>query len=554
MTDVLSPAQAHEQSLGRPRRKAEGVFYTPEAVVEHLLDGVGYPEARRPSARIADLSCGAGAFLVAAAARLAALLQVQGVSPAKGARILDEALIGLDRDAAAVAVAREQLQAVAAEHGFPGARFPHVRAGDALLREPLPPLTFVVGNPPYLEAKKASPELKDLCRRQFPDVARGAFDLFVCFVAAGLDALEEGGRLGYIVPNKLLVAQYGEALRRRLLAETSLVEITDLSRAGPFRDAAVYPITLTLCKRPPSDSQRVRLRPRLRELSELPAPSEAACLTVAQSDYQRRPRSLIFFPPADPEPRELLARLLALPDRMGDALEFKWTISFHRGGLRDQFIHPRPTGRQPRRLLGGKSHHGNGDVRRYRLDWSGWWIDYDEERARTAGNPLPPAALFEEPKLLIVQNSLRLLAAYDESGFYAKDTFLLARPRPEAAAVNLHALLGLLNSRLASFYYQHVFHGTRVAAGYLHYLSGYLADLPLIPSLANDADLARLARRCEEAVDDPSAFAAAEAALDEHVADAFGLSARERRLVTDEVGPETETGTGRRGRWRASDQ
>ena len=112
---------------------------------------------------------------------------------------------------------------------------------------------------------------------------------------------------------------------------------------------------------------------------------------------------------------------------LADWLDFRWAISFHRAGLRDKFIFPEPTGRSPRRLVGGKEFHGNADVRRYRTAWSGWWIDYDEGRARAEGNQLPSPVFFAGPKLLIAQNARRIVATLDAEDFSCKDTFIIAR-------------------------------------------------------------------------------------------------------------------------------
>ena len=546
---------AHEATLSRPERKARGVFYTPREIVEHVLDQLAFPPAGGHDVRILDLSCGTGGFLVPAAERLARRLREQGVSPSEGARLLDATVHGIDIDAAAVAQAQAFLRSTAQAAGYP-ATFPHVRVGDvteglAAAGINAGEFDYVVGNPPYIEAKKAPRELKARCRRHFPASARGAFDTYVCFLDAGLQALRPGGRLGYVVPNKLMVADYAAPLRECLVRDCTLLEIADVSHALPFERAAVYPITLCLVKSPPPAGHTLHTRPDLahtRELGTLPS------IPLPQSVYAARPRCLFFLPPADAGERRLLERLLAVPRRFGDEAVIQWTVSFHRTGLREQFIFPQATGAHPQRLLGGKAHHGNGDVRRYRITWSGWWIDYDRERARQAGNSLPAPALFAPPKLLIAQNAKRIQAALDTEGWYCKDTFLVARLRdqaPERGEERLRALMALINSRLLSFYYQRVFHGTHVAAGYLHYLAGYLADLPVLLPNAAVPELAELTRQVEVAAD-AEVFRAADAALDDAVERLFGLSAAEVEIVRRTVGAEKDGGNGRRGRWAAA--
>ena len=96
-------------------------------------------------------------------------------------------------------------------------------------------------------------------------------------------------------------------------------------------------------------------------------------------------------------------------------LNIKWTISFHATGLREKFLFPeKPRSEFAKKIIGGKSFAGNDDINRYNLKWGGWWIDYNEELARKQKNQLPPKSLFEQEKLIICQNSLRLRATYDK--------------------------------------------------------------------------------------------------------------------------------------------
>ena len=162
-------------------------------------------------------------------------------------------------------------------------------------------------------------------------------------------------------------------------------------------------------------------------------------------------------------------------------LTIKWTISFHALGLREKFLFSeKPNSENAKKLIGGKSFAGNDDINRYKLKWGGWWIDYNEDLARKHKNQLPPRSLFEQKKLIICQNSLRLRASYDEKDFYCKDTFFVAHLNQNAQKnYNLKFFLALLNSKLLHYYYANIYKGTHVAGGYLHYLIGYLYSLPV---------------------------------------------------------------------------
>ena len=508
----------YDASLPATERKRHGVFYTPEPVVRYLL------RATAPAGPVADLSCGDGAFLIEAAR---AGLPVMGI----------------ERDAEALARAEAALAGVQAER--------RLHCGDGLAPA-LPWMPDVVlGNPPYLEAKKTNPALKRLCRERFPEIARGAFDVFICFLQAGLDALPPGGRLGYIIPNKFLIAEYARPLRERLLRQATVEEIVDVSDLPTFRDAAVYPVLLVVRKAPPSPGHRVRTG-RVTDLAQLDTGDFPRC-ELAQARWEGTSHRVFWLPPADPVERDLVDRLLADRDAvpLSTLLDIRWTVSFHRAGLRDRFIFPEPTGRCPRRLLGGKKFDGNADVRRYRTAWSGWWIDYDDERAKAEGNPLPPAALFAGLKLLIAQNARRIIATLDREDFICKDTFLVGqlvgakdlRPDtntgsgrgegPSPRRVPLEFLLGLLNSALLSYLYGILFKATHVNGAYLHYLACYLGDLPV--RVTDPEPICALVRALLAPGLPDAERRTLDRQLDGLVYDLYGLSAAERILVDNAV-------------------
>lgn len=485
----------YDTSLSPAERKRHGVFYTPLPVVRYLL------RATAPMGPVADLSCGDGVFLAAAA---------QAGMP----------VMGIERDPDALAHAEATLTAYDVPH--------HLHCGDGLL--PALPWTpdVVLGNPPYLEAKRTDPALKAHCRACFPGIARGGFDVFVCFLKAGLDALPPGGRLGYIIPNKFFVADYAKALREELLATTTIEEIVDVSDLPTFRDAAVYPVLLVLRKAPPPPGHRVRTGTvtALEQLDNDDFPRGE----VAQARWHATTTRAFWLPPVNAPAQHLLDRVLgdesAVP--LSHLLDIRWTVSFHRTGLRDRFIFPEATGRAPRRLLGGKKFHGNGDVRRYRTAWSGWWIDYDEERAKAEYNQLPPASLFAGPKLLIAQNARRIIATLDHDDFICKDTFLVGRAR--SGVPPLPYLLGLLNSALLSYLYGILFRATHVNGAYLHYLGSYLGDLP-IRLAADPAPICTVVERLLAPDITDHARRALDAELDALVFDLYDINLAERAHV-----------------------
>jgi predicted RNA methylase len=187
-------------------QKALGAYYTPPALVDAAL-----AHLPPPGGVVADLACGDGAWLAAAARRWPGL-----------------PLCGVDVDAAAVAAARRRLGGGAT-----------LIVGDGLRHRAR--FDCVVGNPPW-GAGRVGP-----VRRGAESVSR--------FVDAALENLAEGGRLCLLVPAAWLeVAAHAEA-RRRLLQAAAIERLEHLGDVFPGVRA---PAGLVIARREPDAAARAR--------------------------------------------------------------------------------------------------------------------------------------------------------------------------------------------------------------------------------------------------------------------------------------------------------
>ncbi len=515
-------------------KKLFGQVFTPLTIAQKILAMVEWPEGASRGILL-DPACGDGVFLEAAVRKVLGmeLPRDEVVS------ILEHRIVGWDLDEAQVTACRNRLQRLLERVGLSGIRF-HLERRDALAASADIPATCVVGNPPYLEAKRMPDELKRTIRASFPEAADGGFDLFGAFVALALRLTRGGGEIGLVIPNRFLTGTYAARLRRRLSQEY-VTEVQDLSTERVFPDAAVYPVILHARRRGSDHDLAVLVRGSGKRSSD---PTRG--LAWATTD-------LWPVTPADPRGTRVIQRIMNDPflARLEEVAAVRWTVSFHRSGWRDLFVTPEaPRGaRHPRRFLGGGRFHGNREILPFRIRWDGWWIDYDEERAKRVGNPLPPLSLFEQPKVVVCQNARRLRAAVDRDGFVLKDTFMAVVPRksPECAGArpdgqerlfhppsatdtaratpSLEWLCIVLHSDLMHYLYEHLFAGTRKGGGYLQYLPRFLSVLPVARCPDEEAAV-RLAARLSAG---EPVWKEAEAL----VLEAFQVTRLERRVLTD---------------------
>lgn len=108
---------------------------------------------------------------------------------------------------------------------------------------------IVIGNPPYIDSEnmvRNMPGLRKIYAKSYKS-ARGNWDIFVLFVERGINLLCKNGCISYIVPNKIIAAEYSKELRN-IMKNHYMAEIRDYSNVLVFKEADVYPITFLMNK------------------------------------------------------------------------------------------------------------------------------------------------------------------------------------------------------------------------------------------------------------------------------------------------------------------
>jgi hypothetical protein len=175
---------------------------------------------------VCDPTCGAGAFLVAAADRLEALGHPAGV-------VVEQLLWGADVDAAAIAVARDQLRRWAADRGV-AAEARHLVVADMLVAgsdawpdAPSDGFDVVVGNPPFQSqlatGTARSTERTAAVRRRLGPLAAPYADSAALFLVVATRLAAPGGRVAMIVPESVLASRDAGPARAELLATSTVV-------------------------------------------------------------------------------------------------------------------------------------------------------------------------------------------------------------------------------------------------------------------------------------------------------------------------------------------
>lgn len=132
---------------------------------------------------------------------------------------------------------------------------------------------YVVGNPPYVRVQNLPDESTSDWKTSY-NWAEGNYDIYMPFIERALKTskpwLKPEGRLGYIIPNRFLSANYGATLRQELPNVARVISITDFtavtfqpehdtSGSRLFREAMVYPAILIAEKVNQSSSEPITI-------------------------------------------------------------------------------------------------------------------------------------------------------------------------------------------------------------------------------------------------------------------------------------------------------
>ena len=114
---------------------------------------------------------------------------------------------------------------------------------------------IVIGNPPYIDSEtmvKVMPDKRDLYAQKY-SCAKGNWDIYVVFIEKGISLARNKGIITYIIPNKLVAAPYAQTIRKKM-SENRICELRNYSNVKVFESVAVYPFVFLMCKDAPKDS------------------------------------------------------------------------------------------------------------------------------------------------------------------------------------------------------------------------------------------------------------------------------------------------------------
>jgi methylase of polypeptide subunit release factors len=232
----LNKQYSHDKLLGR--------VYTPEFIVQKILDDIQFDSERILGKSTLDPACGDGQFLLEVAKRIIKF------SPSEN---LVENLLcvhGWDIDAQAAAECVENLNKIVEPLGIRvkwnvrcldsikkhqrgiGGLFPEENNGERF--------DYIVGNPPYIRIQHLDAAQRDYIQENYDFCKSGSTDIYIAFYELCLNLLSETGVCGLITPNTFLFTETARAMRERFGRGQNIVQITNYGDIQLFDKISTY--------------------------------------------------------------------------------------------------------------------------------------------------------------------------------------------------------------------------------------------------------------------------------------------------------------------------
>ena len=301
----------------------------------------------------------------------------------------------------------------------------------------------VIGNPPYVQIKQIDSDSKKRFTNSFK-FATGRFNLFYLFIEITKKFSKENSTTSYIVPDRLLLNTQCADIRKYLLTEQNINEIIAFGELV-FESAIVDSIIITY-------SNTKRNKDFIKALTNCSIDSLKSLKRneIPYSHIENSPNNQLDLN-YNLEISNLVNKIRKNSELYGNICNIKDGII--QSKIPDLLFLKDKKDEYSKKILFGR------DIDSYKINWNNNWVNYNETAMKSAealrggnGLRLRNSSLFENKKILTRQTSDSIIAAYDVDNFYYANTLHGAVIQDKS--YNPLYLLGILNSKLITFYYR----------------------------------------------------------------------------------------------------
>ena len=475
--DVLGHIYQSIQS--QENRKDAGQYYTPNKVVNFIIDKIEINLSGNKELKIIDPACGSGQFLILAYDKLLEQYKNIGIDENTAHKnIVEKHLFGIDIDPIACVLAKANL---VLKNPFVSVE-PNIFTNDFLKKDygliesdPFESIykkfDFVVGNPPW--GASLTKENKKYFEKYY-DIGEVGLNTFTLFMERSFDFLKEKGRLGFLMPEAYLKIKVHQLSRQQIL---SRAEIKLLAISGDIFKKVYAPSLVLIFEKTAKINKDHQII-----IQEGVFNGGITETKIPQSLFESTPDNIFNIHFSD-----LSTKIIQKIDSL-DNKYLKDNTLFVLGivtGDNKKYLSLKKLSKDYEPIVVGK------DLRKFQIDFGGNYFIYDKKVLQQ----IAPRDYYERPEKLIYKFiGKNLVFVYDN-----KKRFSLNNANaivPNIPSLNMKYILGVLNSDLLQFYYAKLFFTIRV-------LRSNLERLPIFNATkAQQEKIISLVEKLEKAEDE----------------------------------------------------
>jgi Type I restriction-modification system methyltransferase subunit len=225
------------------KEKSHGIVYTPEWIVNLILDNIGYINNLEQKT-IIDPACGSGNFLTLVLDRLLDYLDKKSFSYNDKINIIKKNIYGIDTDEIALEKCKFNLYNILLKHNITDKLAFNLYNRNALDKDLNKDLfnkfDYVIGNPPYIRIQNLEKKIRVYIQNNYSFCASGSTDIYIAFFQLGINLLNYNGVLGFITPNTYFYSDAAKLFRKYLKNNRSLKQIINFNEKQLFEGITTY--------------------------------------------------------------------------------------------------------------------------------------------------------------------------------------------------------------------------------------------------------------------------------------------------------------------------
>lgn len=225
--------------------KHRGKIYTPDYLVEIILDRGEYSGANILKKHVIDNSCGDGQFMIHVIDRYCKEFLKKSDNKEDLRNELEKFIHAIDIEKDELDTCKKRCDQVALIHGVENVEWDFINGNTIDIDKYDGKMDYVVGNPPYVRIHNLDENAASVKKHLF--CKNGMTDLYIMFYEIGIKMLNKTGTLAYITPSSFFTSLAGLEMRQYLANNNLLVSVCDLKHFQAF-NATTYTTIICLNK------------------------------------------------------------------------------------------------------------------------------------------------------------------------------------------------------------------------------------------------------------------------------------------------------------------